>query len=314
MNASTSTASTLRRGEQLAHSHHYAEASTSISGVSWDAILAGAAGAIALSLILLILGTGLGFSSISPWSHQGASSLTMGLSTILWVTFTQLAASATGGYLAGRLRTKWEATHSGEAYFRNTTHGLLAWAVATMVTVTLLTSTIGSVVSKGAQASASVVGATASAGAAVAKSNKHALGNGMDYFVDSLFRKDISVLTGSAQPTSNKASVAASTSEVARIFSNAIRKGALSAEDTRYVAHLVAQRTGITQANAERRVTAIFDKIQATLKEAEITARESADKARKAASYAALWLSISLLFGAFCASFSAACGGRRRDM
>lgn len=68
------------------------------SAVSWAAILAGAAGAAALSLILLILGTGLGLSSISPWANNGASANTLGVSTILWITFTQLAASGMGGY------------------------------------------------------------------------------------------------------------------------------------------------------------------------------------------------------------------------
>ena len=82
-----------------------AELSALVSGVSWGAILAGAAAAAALSLILLILGTGLGLSSVSPWAGQGASAIAFGLTTIAWLTFTQLAASGMGGYLAGRLRT-----------------------------------------------------------------------------------------------------------------------------------------------------------------------------------------------------------------
>ncbi len=308
--------STSRKGEPSARGPHSAEITASTSGVSWDAILAGAAGAAALSLILLILGMGLGFSSVSPWPNQGASTPTMGLSTILWITFTQLAASGMGGYLAGHLRTKWEVAHTGEVYFRDATHGLLAWAVATLMMVALLTTTISSIVSKGGQAGASVAGAAAGAGAVVAKNNAPFLGDGMGYFVDSLFRKDISVSTSaaSAQSTGSEASIATSTSEVIRIFSNAIRTDALPPEDMRYVAQLVAQRTGIAQADAEKRVTAIFDKVQVKLKEAEATARESADKLRKASSYAALWLSVSLLSGAFFASFSAACGGRRRDL
>ncbi|KAG0025431.1 hypothetical protein BGZ81_007177 [Podila clonocystis] len=115
----------------------------------------------------------------------------------------------------------------------------------------------------------------------------------MDYFIDSLFRKDMSVSTSSAsaQPTGSEASVTPSTSEVIRIFSNAIQTNALPPEDRRYVAQLVAQRTGIAQADAEKRVTTIFDKVQ----EAEATARESADKLRKASSYTALWLSDQIM-------------------
>jgi hypothetical protein len=88
------------------------------SAVSWGAILAGAAAAAALSLILLLLGTGLGLSSASPWANQGAGATTLGVSTILWLTFTQLVASGMGGYLAGRLRTRWISVHTDEVYFR----------------------------------------------------------------------------------------------------------------------------------------------------------------------------------------------------
>ncbi|MGZ5576648.1 MAG: hypothetical protein ACXWEV_07180 [Methylobacter sp.] len=77
------------------------------SVVSWSAILAGAEATAALSLILLMLGTGLGLSSVSPWAFRGVSSTTFGVSTILWLTFTQLVASGMGGYLTGMLRIKW---------------------------------------------------------------------------------------------------------------------------------------------------------------------------------------------------------------
>ena len=120
---------------------------TQASAVSWGAIVAGAAGAAALALILLMLGTGLGLSSVSPWAYSGVSATTFGVSTILWLTFTQLVASGMGGYLAGRLRTKWVAVHTDEVYFRDTAHGFLSWAVAALATAALLTSVIGSIVS-----------------------------------------------------------------------------------------------------------------------------------------------------------------------
>src|SRR6201996_841218 len=126
------------------------------SGVSWGAILAGSAGAAALSLILLILGVGLGLSSVSPFAGNGASATTFGVSTIAWLTFTQLAASGMGGYLAGRLRTRWAGTHTDEVYFRDTAHGFLAWAIATLVTAAMLTSAIGSILGTSASAAGSV--------------------------------------------------------------------------------------------------------------------------------------------------------------
>ena len=124
----------------------------SASAVSWGAIFAGAAAAAALSLILLILGTGLGLSSISPWAHDGVSATTFGVTTIIWITLTQLLAAGMGGYLAGRLRTKWIELHTDEVFFRDTAHGFLAWAIASLATATLLTSVIGAIVSGGVQA------------------------------------------------------------------------------------------------------------------------------------------------------------------
>ena len=106
----------------------------SSSAVSWAAVIGGAFVAASLSLILLSLGTGLGFSSISPWTRNGASAAAIGAGAIVWLIVTQIAASAFGGYLAGRLRTKWTNTHTNEVYFRDTAHGLLVWAVGMVIT------------------------------------------------------------------------------------------------------------------------------------------------------------------------------------
>src|SRR6185295_9644673 len=144
MTPSTATSATDLRRDVPAYA---TPRGSSASAVSWGAIFAGAAAAAALSLILLLLGTGLGLSSLSPWSNEGASGKTLGIGTVLWVTFMQLAASVLGGYLAGRLRTKWVDLQVDEVVFRDTSHGFLAWAVATLFTAALLTSTVTSIVS-----------------------------------------------------------------------------------------------------------------------------------------------------------------------
>lgn len=149
---------------------------SSTSGVSWSAIVAGASAAAALSLILLILGVGLGLSSVSPWANEGISAESFGISTIIWLTVTQLLSSALGGYLAGRLRTKWVGVHTDEVYFRDTAHGFLAWAVASLATAVLLASVIGSVLSGGASM-VSGVGNTTATMAAIAAND--AQGSGM---------------------------------------------------------------------------------------------------------------------------------------
>lgn len=288
----------------------YARVRSLSSAVSWGAVFAGAAAAASLSLILLILGVGLGLSSVSPWAQEGVSAATIGVSTILWLTLTQLAASAIGGYLAGRLRTKWTEVHTDEVYFRDTAHGFLAWAVASLATAALLTSAIGTIVSGGVQAGASVAGGVASAASSAhvmqAKDDGH-----LGYFVDSLFRRDAAAAP-TATPDTDRAA-GKDSAEVGRIFMNASLTAPLPADDVRYVGQIVAQRTGLSQPDAEKRVADVYAKAQAKAQNAEAAAREAADKARKASAYSALWLFISLLIGAFIASLTATYGGRRRD-
>jgi hypothetical protein len=297
---------------------------TQASAVSWGAIVAGAAATAALSLILLMLGTGLELSSVSPWAYSGVSATTFGVSTILWLTFTQLVASGMGGYLTGRLRTKWVAVHTDEVYFRDTAHGFLAWAVAALATAALLTSVIGSIVSGGIQAGASMAGGVATVTAVGSEMAKPNYDSGpMGYFVDSLFRKDINVAASVPPDIAESDAIpgghpkpipAGSAPEVTRIFMNSIRTETLPTEDIRYVAQIVSLRTGLTQQDAEKRVSDTYARLQTKMRDAETAAKEAADKGRKASAYAALWLFISLLIGAFVASFAATIGGRQRDM
>ena len=290
------------------------------SAVSWSAILAGAAGAAALSLILLILGVGLGLSSVSPFAAAGVTAATFGVSTIAWITFTQLAASGLGGYLAGRLRTRWAATHTDEVYFRDTAHGFLAWAIATLATAAMLTSAIGGILGSTASAAGSVAGGAATTAAAAVPAAAGAMkpegpmaGNG--YFVDSLFRKDAAAPAGAASaPAGNGGDAAPMGAEAGRIFASGLEAGALPADDAKYLGQLVSQRTGLSQADAEKRVNDAFTRMKAKADQAKAEAKEAADKARKASAYAALWLFISLLAGAFVASFVATFGGRQRDL
>jgi hypothetical protein len=299
------------------------------SAVSWGAIVAGGIAAAALSLILLMLGTGLGLSSVSPWANAGVSATTFGVSTILWVTLTQLVASGMGGYLAGRLRTRWLDVHRDEVYFRDTAHGFLAWALASLATAALLTSVIGSIVNGGMPAGAAgTAGAAtiatvapkggAKAGSAMTTSDRDS--GSMGYSLDSLFRKDPGASVAATPADSGaipggaaESTTASARAEVDRIFLNSIRTGPLPADDTRYAGQLVAQRTGLTQQDAEKRVSDTYARVQAKLVAAEAAAKDAADRARKASAYAALWLFISLLIGAFVASLAATYGGQQRD-
>lgn len=291
--------------------------------VSWGAIAAGAAAGASLSLILLILGVGLGLSSVSPWAGAGISVASFGVATIIWLTLTQLVSSAIGGYLAGRLRTKWTDTHTDEVYFRDTAHGFLAWAVASLATAALLTSAIGAILSGGIQAGASAVGgvantATQAAGEFAASGQTTSSESGPTaYLVDSLFRSVGRAAAGSSDAVApaevSERSLMKEAAEVSHIFNNFSRSEPLPPEDIRYVGQLVAQRTGLSQQEAEKRVTELYARAQARLNATEVASKEAANKARKASAYAALWIFVSLLIGAFVASLAATYGGRQRD-
>jgi len=282
-----------------------ADESSTLSGVSWGAIFAGAAAAAALSLILVLLGFGLGFSAVSPWANEGVSAKGLGISTIVWLAATQIIASGAGGYIAGRLRVKWAYMHGDEVYFRDTAHGFLAWCVATLVTATLVAGSVSSLISGGVQAGANVAGGAASAmtqvaGTAAANSGSDQYG----YFVDSLFRDD--------RPAAVSDDAARGT--VTRIFVRSLgNNGQLAAEDRTYLAQLVAQRTNLTQADAERRVDEIYARTQQAVADAKLKAQQAADTAAKVAAWTTLWMFVALLAGAFFASLAATFGGRRRD-
>ncbi|MXJ79855.1 hypothetical protein [Klebsiella michiganensis] len=311
---------------QEAARHLPAAAVNSASAVSWGAIFAGAAAAASLALMLLMLGAGLGLTSISPWENQGLAAGTVGIAAIAWLTFTQIVASGMGGYLAGRLRTKWVDTHTNEIYFRDTAHGFLTWAVALLVSAVLLTTTISSLIGGSAKVVGSVAGgATATAVNNAGEGSSMLSKSSMEYFTRSLFRASGSTPAGNSnasgndvmamnQPAPPKAESPAQLAEVTGIFANSIYSGALPQDDLTYVAQLVSQNTGISQQEAEQRVQAVYDKAQANVKEAKEKAQQAADAARKTTSYVTLWSFISLLIGAFVASLCATYGGRQRDL
>jgi len=266
------------------------------SGVAWPAIFAGAAAAAALSLILIVLGFGLGFSAVSPWPGDGGSFKQMSISTFIWLAITQILASGAGGYLAGRLRVKWASLHGDEVYFRDTAHGFLAWAIATLVTATLVIGSVSSLVGGGLQAGATVAaGAAASTTSASSSTDDHDAA----YFIDTLFRDNRPVAV-----SDDAAHAVAS-----RIFLRGLADGKLNADDRTYLARVIAQRTEISQAEAEQRIDAVFAQAQQTKQKA----LQAADTARKVTAGSALWMFAALLCGAFFASFMAIHGGRRRD-
>ena len=263
---------------------------TPTSAVSWPAIVAGAFVAAAFTLLLLALGAGLGFSVVSPWRE--ASDITTTKAAMvggIFMAVTAVMASALGGYITGRLRVRWLRTPLDEVYFRDSAHGLLCWAVATVMGAALLAS------------AATVIGGGVAAGAPGAGQRASA----DDPLLDRLFRPNYAVLTGGTGQAAAGVFAAgrdlAADRDVARRMLSGLR-GELSADDRAYLAQMVSARTGLTPAEAQARV--------ATL---ENEARLAADNARRVAMQLAFWTVAALFMGALAASLAAIEGGALRD-
>lgn len=271
------------------------------AAVSWPAIFAGAFVAAGVSVILLALGSGLGFASISPWANHGVSATTFTITAAIWLLVTQWVSAALGGYIAGRLRTRWVGTHVHEVFFRDTAHGLITWAVATVLIAASVAASIASMAGGGVRAVADASAGARGGAAAAQGAPWAALAGNAGYGVDKLFR--------STAPPDSSRGMGDGRVEAAHIVANAVAAGGMPDADRAYLAELVAERTGVSQAEAQKRV----DGFIAGAMDTEAKARAEADRARKSAAEASLYLALSLLIGAFIASVAAALGGRLRD-
>ena len=119
---------------------------SSFSGVSWPAIFAGATAALAMTLVLLAFGTGLGLSMVSPWQGSGISATTFKITTGIYLIVIAMISSSIGGYLAGRLRSAWDGVHADEVYFRDTANGFVAWALASIIGAAVLATPASSLI------------------------------------------------------------------------------------------------------------------------------------------------------------------------
>jgi hypothetical protein len=303
------------------------------SAASWPAIFAGAFVAIAASAILLAFGSGIGFAMVSPWPGHGASATGFTVNAAIWLIVSQWLSAALGGYIAGRLRTKWVGTHTHEVFFRDTAHGLVTWSVATVAVAALLAGSVtsgvgGALHALGGAASAGLQGAANGAAAGPPGMPGGGPSAAMTYDIDKLFRPGL----GGAAPAGANAPAGASASSASNAAGSpapgmdmssdprveavyiafhaaANPSEGISTDDRAYLAQLVQAQTGVTPAEAQRRVD---DFVTATVN-AENKARAAVDAARKAAAEASIFTALALLVGAFIASVSAALGGRLRD-
>lgn len=263
------------------------------SFVEWGAVFAGGAIAAALSFVLLTFGAAIGLSFISPWANAGTSTKVIASVAVFWTMAQQIGAAMVGGYVAGRMRSRWGETAEHEVEFRDGLHGGLVWAVGIIISAALLLSTAGAVARTGAE----VGGRLASAAAANA--------DPLAYQADVLLRSSrvAGAAPGAPQPATSSGDQRA---EVARILAKSIATGALPDADRSYLAGIVSQRTGLSQPDAEKRVSD-------TYAEANRAAKETADKARRSAILTGFVTAAGLLVALGAAWWAALRGGHHRD-
>jgi hypothetical protein len=286
------------------------------SAVSWKAIFAGATGSIAVTMILVAFGVGVGFTVVSPWSGQGVSGTTFTVAAGIYLFVVAMLSSTIGGYLAGRLRSRWHTVNEHERYFRDSAHGFVVWAVATIVTAAVLGGATSGLIG----GAASIAAPAATAGAAASQPS--------DIYVDQLLRTNPGQNTAAAAPAPAASQATSPTAgdqtpaplqggqiaspqrqnvgnraEITRILAPSMLKGGtVSDPDKKYLASIVAARSGISQADAEARVNDVITQ-----------AKVAADKARKSAALFGLWLAASMLAGALAAALAAIEGGTLRN-
>lgn len=281
-----------------------APAEASSSAMNWGPVIAGAFVATVITLMLMLVGAGLGLTLVSPFPAESSSATTLSVYAAIWLVVVQWVSSGFGGYIAGRLRTRWVGVHTDEVFFRDTAHGFLAWAVATVVVVMFLGSTVSSIVGGTARTITQAAATTTAVAADTAAENMPDLST--SYFTDMLLRPaDPRTATPPPATGSNEAAAA----ELSRILLRSAASGELSTADRTYVEQLIAARTGLSEADAKARVDSVLKEIE----DAKVATQEAADTARKSAATTALLGALSLFVGAFIACAAAALGGRRRD-
>lgn len=281
--------------------------------LEWGPIIGGAIVASALSFLLLTFGSAIGLSLTSAWTDSGARLWVIAFGLLWWMVVVQIGSFAAGAYLAGRMRTTWMGTVADDGRFRDNVHGLLVWAVGVMMGAIVLALVAGSTAKTAAQSTSTVA-----AGAASGTANRAGPANvgPADYAVDLLLRpastatSTTTAVTTTTNPSNGDArDSGAVRSEANRIFSSAITNRVLTERDQRYLKQIVVTRTGLSEADADKRVNEAV--IEA--RDLEIKAREQADKARKAAVVTAFIATVSLLISLVVACLAAGLGGRHRD-
>ena len=249
-----------------------------LSYIHWGPVTAGAIAAAAVWFVLMTFATAVGLATLSPSPTWRDTSIALALLSGVWLLLVALGSFGLGGYLAGRVRSSW-ATSEDEVEFRDGAHGLLVWALAVVIGAVLTWATATALTSVSA-GTTTVMRPTQGEPAFLA------------YELDRLFRSDRR--PERADPEAR--------AEAGRIIMTGVGRRDIGAEDRAYLVRLVAARTGLAPADAERRVSEVVAQ-----------ARQAARRARASSVVIGFMTAASLAVGAAAAWFAAGIGGRHRD-
>ncbi len=244
--------------------------------VDWGAIAAGVFISLAISSVFLAFGSAIGLSVTS--FHPSASAPVVGLviAAGLWLLWVQISSFIGGGYVAGRMRRRIGDAKAHEVEMRDGAHGLIVWAVNIVIGAALATwLTLAGV--SGAISTASNTGA-------------------MDYYTDKLMRSDaVAGTTAVSADTQYNA-------QIGRILARNVAARTFDETDKAYVVREISSRTGLAEADAQKRL----DDTVAALK-------AQAETARRYAVLFAFLTAASLLISGLAAWWAATTGGKHRD-
>lgn len=256
------------------------------SYVNWSAIIGGALLATAYAFTLLTFGAAAGLSFVSPFAHEGVSATMMIVAVALWTIWVQVSGFALGGYVAGRMRPRFHDASEHEVEIRDGVHGLLVWAVGVLLGTMIAVMATGSILGFGGKAVTSM-------GSEIAENAPGTTQLSAEALADALLRPTEGTATGADDRVR---------SEVGRLVAPATTGVALVDEDQAYLARLVASQTGLTAAEANKRIET-----------AMAQAAAAAEKARKAGIIIGFIVAVSLLVSAAAAWWAADFGGDHRD-
>ncbi len=295
------------------------DVATDRSYVDWAAIAGGGVVAVAIGLLASGFGAALGLTAISADEGEGSGLLALVLSGV-WIAVSMVAAYATGGYVAGRMRRRVDGAATSEVTVRDGMNGLIVWGVGVLLSAMVLGSVIGTTVSAVGNVAAGVGKAAVDVASGAASGAMNAAGamvpdavkaDPMAFVTNSMLRP-ASVTPGEGND--------GTTADAASVLGNLATTGEISDPDRAYLVQLTTARTGLTEAEATARVDAAIKSTQdardAAAKlaaDAEEAARNAAETARISAILTAFLLTAMALVSAVAAYVAAVKGGRHRD-